>query len=125
MATLLVVDDVLEVREYLRDLLVMNGYEVITATNGNEAVAMYTIMKSQIDIVITDILMPEKDGEEAILELRNLNPEVKIIAISGGGILNARDHLEIVEYLNVNYTFEKPIKKAELLQAIKILLDDK
>ena len=80
-------------------------------------------MKGRIDLVITDILMPEKDGEETILELKNLNPEVKIIAISGGGILSARDHLEIVEYLYVDYTFEKPIKKAELLQAIRSLLD--
>ncbi len=123
MATILVVDDKFEMREYLRDLLEIYGYEVIMAADGNEAVSIYTEMKGRIDLVITDILMPEKDGEETILELKNLNPEVKIIAISGGGILSARDHLEIVEYLYVDYTFEKPIKKAELLQAIRSLLD--
>ena len=98
----------------------MQGYEVFTAENGKEAMTIYK--NNPVDIVITDILMPEKDGEEMILEMKNSNPAVKIIAISGGGILNANDTLNIVEFLDVDYTFSKPVKKEVLLKAINDIL---
>ena len=77
---LLIEDDDL-VRATLRDALESNGYEVATATNGLDGLERFR--SAPADVVVTDILMPEKEGIETIIELRRDHPEVKIIAISG------------------------------------------
>ena len=83
MARILLVEDDEAVREILRKALVLAGHEVEEAQNGNVALAAYRRQAS--DVVITDLVMPEKDGLETIMELRRLDPAVKVIAISGGG----------------------------------------
>ena len=121
MATILVVDDEKEMRKYLQDLLENAGYEVITAKNGSVAIQLYK--QNPADLVITDLLMPEKDGAETIIELRSGYPDVKIIIITGGGNnLKGEDHLELIESLNVNYSFTKPVDSNRLLFVINKLL---
>lgn len=120
MATILVVDDEKGMREYLQELLEDAGYEVTAAANGCEAIQLFK--QNPFDIVITDLLMPKKDGAETIIELRNYYPDVKIIIVTGGGNINAQDYVELFESLNVTYAFTKPIDKKKLLDAIQTLL---
>ncbi len=121
MATILVVDDFKDIREYLKILLESRNHFVIPASNGKEAVKIYKEYRA--DIVITDLYMPVMDGETTIFELRKINPEVPIIAISGGGKICAEDHLKLVEYLGIKYVFAKPIDKSGLLKAVDEILE--
>ena len=123
MATILVVDDEKDVCEYMRDLLENAGYKVITAENGNAAIKIFK--QSPADLVITDLLMPEKDGAEMVIELRSDFPDVKVIIITGNGKnLKAEDHLELIESLNVNCSFTKPVDSNKLLFEINNLLNN-
>jgi CheY-like chemotaxis protein len=80
-ARILLVEDDEAVRDILKKALVSSGHEVEEAENGNVALAAYR--RQPCDLVITDLVMPEKDGLETILELRRMNPAVKIVAMSG------------------------------------------
>ena len=120
MATILLIDDSEEMRESIHDILEEMQYSVKTASNGVEALEIYK--KEPIDLVITDLLMPEKDGVETIIELQRINPAVKIIAISGGGLISGEDHLQLLESLDVDHAFSKPIDTQKLLAAIEELL---
>ena len=71
------------------------------------------------DIVITDIIMPDKDGIEVILHLKKNYKKVRIIAISGGGRINAKDHLEIAGQLGVDATLTKPFSHEDIIRIIK------
>src|SRR5208283_2976492 len=95
MKRILVVDDNAEVRRALSKTLLKAGYDVITAEDGAAAVRVYR--GQSFDLVITDLIMPNQEGLETIMELRRLTPEVKIIAISGGGRLGPEDYLPIAQ----------------------------
>ena len=123
MATILVVDDEKETRKYLQDLLENEGYKVITAENGNAAIQVFK--QCPADLVITDLLMPEKDGAETVIELRADYPDVKVIIITGNGKnLKAEDHLELIKSLNINCSFTKPVDSNKLLFEINNLLNN-
>ena len=123
MATVLIADDDQRVRELLKRMLETAGYETITASNGNEALKLYQAKKP--DLLIIDIVMPEKEGIETIIELRNINPDVSIIAISGGGTVGPETYLGIAEKLGAKETIEKPIVKDELISKVsKVLSGD-
>ena len=120
MQKILIVDDEELIREGLKQLLEMNGYQVSLAIDGRDAIFQ---MASNIpELVITDIIMPETDGIELILEIKKENPQVKIIAISGGGRINAEDHLEIARQFGVHATLMKPFSTTELLETIDKVL---
>lgn len=121
MATILVIDDDGQVRRMLRDLLERQGHTVIDAPDG--AVGTRLFRDAPTDLIITDVLMPEKDGLEAILELRNEFPEVKILAVSGGGVpMDTTGCLVLAGDLGANRTLAKPLRKTALLQAVNELL---
>ena len=120
MSTILLIDDSKEIRDSIHDFLEEMEYHVKTASNGVEALKIYK--KESIDLVITDLLMPEKDGVETIIELKKINPTVKVIAISGGGQISGEDHLQLLESLNIEHAFFKPIDTQKLLAAIEELL---
>jgi YesN/AraC family two-component response regulator len=82
-----------------------------------------TLITKAVDLVITDIIMPEKEGIETIRELQRDFPSVKIIAISGGGRINAQHILEAARSFGVTHTLAKPLGRSELLKAIQELLD--
>ncbi len=121
MARILLVDDDNQIRQMLKMTLEREGYEVLEAENGAIAVRLYK--SDPCDLVITDIVMPEKEGIETIMDLRHLNPQVKIIAISGGGRINPDDYLSWARRFGVKYTFNKPVQRKELLGAVADLLD--
>lgn len=117
---ILVIDDDDGVRMLLRRVLEQEGYEVEEAANG--AIGVRAYRDSAADLVITDIIMPDKEGIGTILELREVQDDVKIIAISGGGRISSTDHLKTAEDLGVFCTFKKPFDRQELLDAIKSAL---
>lgn len=120
MARILIIDDDESVTSMLRTVLERNGYEVITAADGREGMRRYNAQPA--DLVISDILMPEMDGLEALKELRRLSPDVKIIAVSGGGARLNMDVLRVAELLGAAATFKKPYRIDALLDAVRQLL---
>jgi CheY-like chemotaxis protein len=114
---ILLVDDDPDVRRSLGNTLAKAGYEVITAADGVEAVSLWRDLHGG-DLVILDMFMPEKDGLETMVELRNHSPGVPIIAISGGGTSGRLDILEDARLLGAVETFEKPFSIHALLAKV-------
>ncbi len=123
MARILIIEDDTLTREWLESLLSRNGYLVDSATNGKEGVELFRV--NPADLVITDIVMPEKDGIETITDLRRSYPGVKVIAISGGerrpeGV--SRNYLHSAKLLGANRAMQKPVANEDLLAAVRELL---
>jgi YesN/AraC family two-component response regulator len=119
-ARILIIDDEEQIREMLAQMLTREGYEVVHAENGKEG--MRVCREEDVDLIITDIIMPEKDGIEMILELRHDFPNLKVIAISGGGRLGPDGYLEMAQKLGAHRTFFKPFNRKEILDAVQELL---
>lgn len=117
---ILLIDDDHHFREMFAELLKRNDFEVIEASDGRFAIELYE--EHQPSLVITDIIMPEKEGIETILDLKKKNKDIKIIGISGGGRTNAMDNLRSARLLGANQTFEKPFENKEILAAIRELI---
>jgi DNA-binding response OmpR family regulator len=119
-AQILIVDDEELMRKALRVILESEGYSVVEAPHGR--IAMKLFCEHPIDLVIVDLLMPEQDGLETILQVRRVWPEVKIIGISGGGRYGLMYLLQVAKTLGANRIFSKPFDRQELLMAIRELL---
>jgi DNA-binding response OmpR family regulator len=120
MARILVIDDDPQVREMLKQLLERAGYEVGVAPDGNAGVKINRADPAQL--IITDIVMPGKEGLETIMEFRRHFPAVRIIAISGGGKIGPHDYLNTAKAMGAQKTFAKPFDLPELLSAVWELL---
>jgi CheY-like chemotaxis protein len=121
---ILVIEDDPLTREWLESLLSRNGYVVDLATNGREGLDLFRL--HQAELVITDIVMPEKDGIETITDLKRHHPGVKVIAISGGERRPAgvsRDYLNSAKLLGANRALQKPISNEDLLAAVREMLN--
>jgi CheY-like chemotaxis protein len=114
---ILLVDDDPDVLRSLEATLVKAGYEVVPASNGQQAVDRWRDLNG-CDLAILDLFMPEKDGLETIVELRAHSPDVPIIAISGGGTTGRVDILRDAELLGAVETLEKPFNPHELLALV-------
>ncbi len=121
MASILIIDDDAQFRAMLRQMLSRAGYEVLEASNGKEG--MRTYRDKPTDLVITDLIMPEKEGIETITELRREFPDVGIIAISGGGKMGPEDYLLGAKLLGAQRILTKPLEKEEILEVIKELIN--
>jgi CheY-like chemotaxis protein len=121
-ATILLVEDDDGVRSLLHKALVAAGHEVEDAANGDIALAAYR--RQARDLVITDLVMPEKDGLETIIALRRINPAVKIIAISGGGrtLGLGQLYLDTAQSIGAGRILAKPFTSAALLTAVSEVL---
>ena len=120
MPRILVIDDESSIRRLLRIMLERNGYEVDEASNGDAGIKK--IRTDPPDLIITDLIMPDKEGIETIMELRRDFPGLKIIAMSGGGVIGAREYLKMAKSVGAHRIFEKPFEMGELLEAVKDLL---
>jgi len=120
MARILVIDDSDEMRKLIKTILIGEGHEIFQAKNGNEALTVFD--KNSIDLLILDIVMPEKDGLETITELRKNYGRVKIIAISGGGRIDAGSYLSIAKKLGVKETLSKPFSINQLKESVNKVL---
>lgn len=123
MAKILVIDDDEQVLDMLYESLTRERFDVLKASNGEQGLRIYR--QEPVDLIITDILMPEKEGIETIIELRQDFPDVKIIAMSGGGRIGTKDYLHLAKIFGVQRTFTKPVAREQLLDAIKELLKEK
>ena len=122
MARILLIDDDEQVLDMLYESLTREGYDVLRASNGEKGLRLYR--QKPVDLIITDIIMPEKEGIETIIELRRDFPDVKIIAMSGGGRIGTKDYLHLAKIFGVQRTFTKPVAREQLLDAIKALLKE-
>lgn len=120
MAKILVVDDEELARFTLREILETAGHEVVEAVNGKEAIASQAA--DPFDLIITDIIMPEKEGVETIVELKRDNPSLKIIGISGGGRTRNLDYLTLAEELGAEKILAKPFSGDELMECVNAYL---
>lgn len=109
---ILLVDDDEQFRKMLRKMLVRMGFEVIEARDGKEAIEIF--QRDPVDLVMTDIIMPEKEGLETIGALKRKLPGVKIVAMSGGGRGSATDYLKVAMMMGADRTIPKPFSSENL-----------
>lgn len=120
MAHILIIDDEAPIRLMLRMMLESQGYTVSEASDGNEGLQRYR--EKPADLIITDIIMPGKEGIETIISMKKINPKIKIIAMSGGGIGKPEGYLKTASLLGANETLKKPVQKEDMLSAIRRVL---
>lgn len=122
MAKILVVDDDPECAALLEAVCQEMGHDVVSAQDGESA--LRKVRSEAFDVVVTDVLMPEKDGLELLREIRQELPGVKVIAISGGGLLYAEDCLRMAKTFGASQVMLKPLDVRKLQEAIKSLLGE-
>lgn len=120
MKRILVIDDEELTLCLLRNLLEGEGYEVVEARDGESGLKLY--LESPADLVITDMIMPVKDGLKTIQELRRIDENVPVIAVSGGGAVAKERYLAIASYLNNVKPLAKPFTKQAVVGLVKELL---
>lgn len=117
---ILIVDDDEMMRAFIRELLLINDFEITEAANGK--LGLKEFRENTPDLVITDIIMPEMEGISFIRELRSHNEEIPIIAMTGNVHGRMEEYLEISSQLGADEILRKPIKSQEFLDAIERLL---
>jgi CheY-like chemotaxis protein len=120
MIRILLVDDDDMSRGAIHKMLERAGYAVESTSDGDEVIRMYG--RQAADLVITDLIMPDKDGLEIIQDLRKLNPKVRILAISGGGRVDANEYLTVARKFGAVEVLSKPFTKDELRKAVDAAL---
>jgi CheY-like chemotaxis protein len=119
-ATILVVDDDRAVRKVIREFLERDGHQVVEATDGAEAIEAYSADK--IDLMVLDLLMPNRDGFEALIDVRHRHPQARVVVISGGGQLGADLYLKMASQFGATEVLAKPIERDALLAKVHELL---
>ena len=120
MAYILIIDDEQQIRSMLKLMLERDGHEVAEAPDGNEAIRLYR--QNPADLIITDLIMPNQDGIGMIIALKKEFPDVKIIAMSGGGLNKPEGYLKGAKKLGAACTLTKPIDRDEMLRAVRDVL---
>ena len=120
MANILIIDDEQGILDLLKEALELDDHTVFIAVNGKKGLVFS--QTNRLDIVITDIFMPEQDGFETIMQLKRTAPAIKIIAISGGGYFASDNALRTAEHLGAHYAFNKPFNIQDLRTRVKMLL---
>jgi PAS domain S-box-containing protein len=118
--TILIGEDDLYVRKFIKEMLLKNGYTIFEAVDGEDAVRVFSANQNEINLVILDVIMPKKNGKDVYNEIIKMNPGMKVIFISGysSDIIHKRGILE--EKLDI---ISKPIMPDELLTKVRKILD--
>lgn len=120
----LVCDDNQATLTLIENLLKRSHYHVVTAENGKNALKLY--QKDDVDVIITDIFMPEMDGLELIMDIRRRNPEAKIVAFSsGGGMYSPERCLEIARQMGANSVISKSRIRHDLLPFLQTMFPNR
>jgi CheY-like chemotaxis protein len=120
MARVLVIDDEPDICEFMRIMIEDAGHEVLTAANGEQGLELFA--REHVDLVITDIFMPESDGLETINAIRKRNAVVPIIAMSGQVTESDADFLAFAKKLGAEDALRKPFTRQDLLRSIEACL---
>lgn len=120
MNRILIIDDDKDMRTIINEILSLQGYVTSLASDGSEGVCLFKA--GSFDLVITDIIMPGQEGIETIIEIKNFKSKIKIIAISGGGRINAEDHLSVASRVGADATLTKPFRSHELIEIVEKLI---
>lgn len=120
MAKILIIDDDSALRTTMRKILERDGHAVRVATDGHRGLALHR--EDPADLVITDLIMPEKEGIETILELREEFPAIRILAVSGGGRIGPDGPLADAEVLGADSSLAKPFTVGALRDAVSGVL---
>lgn len=120
MARILIADDDSEIRVTLQRLLQMVGHEVELAKDGLEATRI--LGASEFDLMVTDIVMPNQEGLECILEARQKHPDLHLIAMSGGGKNRTENYLRMAKTFGAEAIFMKPFSPREMLDKVNELV---
>ena len=121
MPGILIVEDDKDLREMLKNSLLKRKYTVLEAGDGKEAILRFK--PAITDLVITDLIMPDEDGLKVILNIKKIKPDIKVIAISGGGKAGPGNYLSIARALGADEIFPKPFSLNELLSKIESILN--
>ena len=119
MARILIINNDPQILDVLGQTLKREGYEVIEALDGEEGLKLYR--ETPADLVITNMIIAETEGIDIVMELQQEFPDVKIIAIFGGGKIDPEEYLYVARTLGIQKTFAKPFSLEELLKAINEL----
>jgi len=121
MHKILIIDDAPIIRDMLKTLFEQEGFKILLAENGKEGLKLFK--KDPADLVITDIIMPEKEGLQTIRDLHRQDPALPIIAISGGGIVGPEQYLLAAKKFGAIDAFQKPLDLPALLSFVNKLLE--
>ncbi len=121
-ATVLVVDDEYNIRSMMKEIMEMSGFKVFTAGNGRDGIDIYQRYKSDIDLIIMDMVMPVMDGRAAFNEIRKINPDQKIFIISG---YTQREDLEDILDNGAVGFLRKPFQVKEIVEKVQEILKTK
>ncbi len=122
MKQILIIDDEANIRKMLKKLFEGEGYDVLLACDGADGAVQF---KEHLpDLVITDLIMPEKEGLETIREIRKITSDTKIIAISGGGIAKPDMYLDLAKSFGAQAVFKKPVDTGVLVLEVGRLLGE-
>jgi CheY-like chemotaxis protein len=117
MAKILVIDDDAAIRRLIIRILKNARHEVVEAVNGLDGIKKFQAQKP--DLVITDIVMPDQEGVQTIMDIRNAGSKIGVIAMSGGGFGNAHEYLEIAKELGADAILPKPFRAEQLLALVE------
>ena len=117
--TVLVIDDEAEIHEFLRFVLEREGASVLEACDGGQGMEIFG--QKNVDVLITDLVMPEKEGIETIMRVKASRADLKIIAMSGA--LHNDMYLKIAESLGAHETLRKPFSRQQVLESIRRVMD--
>ena len=120
MTTILTIDDDVHILALYRGMLEREGYGVVESLDGDRGIEI--CREKPIDLVITDIIMPGKEGLEIIRELRQEFPGLGIVAVSGGGRLGPDSYLPLATKMGAQRTLAKPFTRQELLDIVEDLV---
>jgi CheY-like chemotaxis protein len=123
MVTILVVDDEVGMRDFMRRSLEPAGYRVVEAKDGNHAMVVFR--RERPELVITDIIMPNLDGIDTIAAMKSEYPALKVIAISGGGRAHVMDLLAVAPLAGADLVLSKPFRHSVLLDQVALLMEGK
>jgi len=119
--SILLVDDDEQFRLMLSEALTGEGFLVRKASDGRQGLKHYA--ERPTDLVITDLVMPEKEGLEMIVEIKQLHSEVKVIAMSGGGRGSSQNYLKMAKAFGAQLVLAKPFSHCEIVDAISQVLE--
>lgn len=119
MSLILIVDDDPSTLKLLQAMLSLDGYRVLQARDGREALAL---LNDDVDLLITDLIMPNKEGLETIAEVRRQGFDKPIIAMTAGGLIGPREYLATARFIGANAVVAKPFSRADIMVPVRGLL---